>query len=186
MNKDYYNSMKYIETILICFVFLFAFSCKNVKQEKQENVCSLMDITSYTGNAIAFFKDGLQSTSLRYFVQLIPISEQDSNVFKMEDFDIYKAAEGKPSFFFNIDYTIYKLYVSEYKKQKIDEICNVTDFLDSYVKVWIDYQDYDDISKERGDTILTDSCAVRELFIGMNGKLNEFKILKTIPAPEDL
>lgn len=162
---------------LLVFSLLF-FTCKQQKKKDEKvKYAPLMDITSYTGNAVAFFKDGLQYNPHRFSVQIIPISEKDSNVFKQDNFGIYEAIKNKPSYFFNIDYKIYDLYASNQKRKLERKICNIDNLIDTYIKVWVSYQNYEDISKARGEKIITDSCSVREIYIGHNGKLNEFKVL---------
>lgn len=170
-----------METNRIIFLLIFSllvFSCREqTKKEQKVNYAPLMDVTSYTGNAVAFFRDSLQYSNNRFGVQLVPVSELDSNIFKQENFDVFKAIKNKPRFTFDIGDEIYKLYVCKQKKKYNHKICNISDKYNSYVKIWISYQNYEDISKARGIKITTDSCSVREIFIGHNGKLNEFKIL---------
>lgn len=163
---------------LFLLVFVSIVSCKqSSKTIDKVNVTSLMDITNYKGNAVVFFRDGVMTGADRFTMQLIPLPNQDTNIVKQDTFDIYKAIKGRPSIFFTNGDIIYKLYMNKQKKELKRNICNISDKNDSYVKVWISYKNYEDILKAKGEKILTDSCSVREIFIGHNGKLDEFKIL---------
>ena len=172
-----------MRTIIFILICLSVLSCKEKKTNNllvEKTLPPIMDITSYTGNVVAFFTDSIWSGVDHYTMQLITIQETDSNIFKQDTFDLVKHVKGKPSLYFSYGTEIYKLYKSKYKKKYDLNICNVYKKSNAYIKLWISYENYLDIKKELGDTILTDSCAYRMISDGPGAVLKEFKIL-TLP-----
>lgn len=170
-----------MKNVIFTFICLFLVSCneKNANNQSIEKaIPQVMDISSYTGNAIAFFVDGIWGGDPgRFTMQLITVEEPDSNIFKQDTFDIIKHVQGRPSIYFSYGTEIYKLYQNKYKKKYDLDICNIYNKIDAYIKIWISYENYMDVKKETGDTIWTDSCAYRMIDITPNGALKEFKVL---------
>jgi len=87
--------------VLFGVIILISFLACNIEKRNrisnQEPVKHhVIDITSYTGNAVAFFHEGHDDF---YSAYIIPIVEKDSNVFKKKDFDVFKAIIGRCSIF---------------------------------------------------------------------------------------
>ncbi len=108
----------------------------------------------------------------------IPVQEKDSNVFKKENFDIYKAIEGKCS----VKMMIYDLWIrlieSKYKKVLDHEVCNVIDET-YYVKIWISYTGYIEGPYRYTKEPTSDSCGRRSIswMDSDSAKILEFRIL---------
>jgi hypothetical protein len=166
------NKLLIINVIVISSFF----SCNNdIKQKSEKQVISnykSIDVTSYTGNAIAFFSEG----NNRY-ITLIPVLEKDSIKFK--DADIFQSIKGRYSVnMFIGKYLIKKLEDSNEKKELKRKICNVWSAT-YYIKIWISYKNYEDYTyKKRRNEELSDSCNSRDIAnTKYNSKLIEFKIL---------
>lgn len=147
----------------------------NKQNAKQPSITKIMDISSYKGNSVVFFVKGHNDF---YSAYIIPIMEKDSNVFKKDDFDVFNATMGRCSISIYIGYILYDLQNSETKKKLDRKICNV--HADYYAKIWISYQDYEELLTKREKVLKSDSCEIRSVTHGNKGKLLEFKILKDI------
>lgn len=138
----------------------------------------LMDISSYTGNALIFYAEEYHVDP---HVYLILIAEKDSNVFKQQTFDIRKAVQGKCSIYTLIGYARMSRLQTCKEKQILDfEICNID--YKYYVKAWICYAKMIEAMQKRKTPLLTDSCEVRNLFQpdgkDKNSKRLDYKVLK--------
>jgi len=163
--------------ILLTFLFFVLFqSCnferKNNQDEKYDSVPKVMNISSYKGNAVAFFsfKRGNGQS-----ITIIPVLERDSNKFKTKD--VFELIKGRCSINISIgDHLRNVLINCKQKKVLTRVLCNVNS--DYYVKIWINYKDYNEQTLKRKKLLITDSCACRDLG-GYNngGGLIEFKIL---------
>jgi len=169
------------EKVLFGVILLISFlSCNTEKRYKKVIPVPIkhhvMDITSYTGNAVAFFHEG---HDYFYSVYIIPIEEKDSNIFKKKDFDVFKSIIGQCSIYFTIGYDLYKLQASDSKKKLNQKVCNVyTDRnTEYYIKVWISYKDYVESKEKRKKVLTSDSCEIRDAHRRTKGKLLEFNIL---------
>lgn len=146
----------------------------------QEIKPKLMDITSYTGNALIFFAEEYHVDPHAY---LFLIDEKDTKVFVSKLFDIRKAIRGKCSIYTNIGYYRMNKLQACKEKQIVDfEICNVDTVYKYYAKVWVSYENMVETRNKRTTPLLTDSCEARNLhsyhFGKKKGKDLEFKILK--------
>lgn len=154
-------------------------SCKHEQIKRQKikhgEISEVMNISSYTGNAVVFFVDGHNDFYSAYF---IPILEKDSNVFKKKNFEIFNAIKGRCSINFTIGNYLYKLQSSESRKKMDRIICNV--HADYYAKIWISYKNYEELLTKRKKILKSDSCEIRGVYHGKKGKLLDFKILKDL------
>ncbi len=165
-----------MEYRVMILLFVLLISCKPENKENQNlkrPSSPKMIITNYTGNAVAFFaEDG------RDIMIFIPVQEKDSNVFKKENFDIYKAIECKCG----VRMMIYGLWIrlveSKYRKVLDHEVCNVIDET-HYVKIWISYTGYIEGPYRYTKEPQTDSCAIRHIHSmeSDTAKILDFKIL---------
>ena len=132
-----------------------------------------MDITSYNGNAVAFFSKAVNNSQSIIF---IPIQEKDSNKFKNEN--IFELIKGRCSIsIFVGDYMINKLLNSKEKVVLTKKICNVNS--DYYAKIWIKYEKYEEATLKRKFKLTSDSCARRDIGESENSHgIMEFKILQ--------
>ena len=166
----------------ICFV-----SCTNSKKKtetKRDNSREIMDVTNYTGNAVAFFSPGDQNSET---ISIIPVAEKDSNIFKQDD--IYKSVKGKCAIRIMVGDSIRQrlLLNSPEKKSLSSEICNVPDDV-YYAKVWVSYKGYLENKPKSKFVNNSDSCSVRVLgwSVDENGKvtsdgIKQFIVLKNCP-----
>jgi len=164
----------------ILFLFMlsvFFQSCKTERKSKPEShdlpKSKVMDITSYTGNAVAFlsvYRGSAQN------ITFIPVLEKDSDKFK--EADIFKLIQGRCSIVLHVgDYLRNVLLNSKEKKVLDREICNVDKF-EYYVKIWISYKNYEERSYDRKYKLTTDSCSRRYLIPSPNeNDFLEFKVL---------
>ena len=147
----------------------------NKQKTKHLSIPEIVDISSYKGNAVVFFVKGHNDF---YSAYIIPILEKDSNVFKKDDFDVFNSIIGRCSISIYIGYILYDLQNSETKKKLVRKVCNI--HADYYAKIWINYQDYEELLAKRKKVLKSDSCEIRSVTHGNKGKLLEFKILKDI------
>lgn len=164
-----------MKKILLLIILSLQF-CNYQQKNQHHSIKKIMDVSNYTGNAVAFFVT--QRHNDFYSAYIIPISEKDSNVFKKDDFDVFNAIKGQCSITLYIGNNLYDLQSSKYKKKFDKEICNV--HADCYVKIWISYHNYVEQISKRKKELKSDSCEIRGLSRGKNGKINEFKILKNV------
>ena len=134
--------------ILMIVLVTFIFSCNNNQKTTDKVKCihnqKVMDISSYTGNAVAFFDNGHNDF---YSAYIIPILEKDSDIFKQKSFDIFNGIKGRCSINFTIDYFLYDLQNSASKKKLDRIICNV--HANYYAKIWISYSKYEELLLKR-------------------------------------
>jgi len=175
------NAMKNLIISLLKLSFSFQ-SCVNNQRKDNElkkiPVHKLMNITTYTGNALIFFNREYHSDP---HVYVILISEKDSNVFKRKTFNVPKAVLGKCSIYTYFGYKwAFNLIDSKEKDTLNFNICNVK--AEFYVKVWISYDGFIETSQRRnGKPLITDSCERRSMYYDLkkSRKDIEYKIFIT-------
>jgi|GEM_PF-4472086 len=173
--------MKNLIINLLIFSFFFQ-SCMNNKRQdiglKKNPDHKVIDITTYTGNALIFFDKEYHSDP---HVYIILISEKDSNIFKQKAFDIPKAINGKCSIYTYFGYKwAFNLIDSREKETLNFNICNVQ--AEYYVKTWISYDGFIETRQSRkGKPVISDSCEYRSIYFDLkkSRKDIEYKILIT-------
>lgn len=163
--------------ILLIFILLLLFQSCNFERKNKQGVkyipvSEVMNISSYKGNAVAFFsakRGNAQS------ITIIPVLEKDSDKFKATD--VFESIKGRCSINISIgDYLRNTLIYSKQKRILNRVLCNANS--DYYAKIWINYKDYNEQTLKRNRQLTTDSCVCRDLGgYKKGGGLIEFKIL---------
>ncbi len=156
--------------VYLCIVLIpFLFSC-NIKQAEKENsgkekIHKVMNITSYTGYALVFFKK-TYSYHINPHVYLIFIDEKDSSTFRKSTFDIPKAIKGRCSISVAVgNKRINELLQKKGKYVNNFNICNIEPDYKYYFKSWISYTGYLENRHHRNwEPILNDSCQRRVIY----------------------
>jgi len=165
-----------IQILIILFFTAIFVSCSG-KHGRKEQISlnnEIMDVTCYTGNALVFFVDGHIDFKTIY---IIPILENDTNIFKRKNFDIYNAIKSQCSIFIPVnDEYLFSIQHSETKRKLDKEICNISG--NYYEKIWIKYIDFKEAVSKRKRNIKKDSCEIRTVYNDGKGKFVEFKIMK--------
>lgn len=163
--------------IVLIFILLVLFqSCNFERKNKQEvkylPVPKVMDISSYKGNAVAFFSSKRGNAQS---ITIIPVLEKDSNKFKTTD--VFESIKGRCSINISIgDHLRNTLIYCRQKKVLNRVLCNANS--NYYAKIWINYKDYNEQTLKRKRQLTTDSCTCRDLGgYKKGGGLIEFKIL---------
>jgi hypothetical protein len=173
---------KYVVAFLMLLIIISS-SCQKNKSQKtelrKEIKSKLSNIDTYNGNAIIFFTEKNHADPHVYIIQ---IEEKSSKVFADKTFDIKSAIRGKCSIFTSIGYYHWNtLWGSKEKQVYKLKICNINPDYIYYVKAWISYKNMVENNRRRTNKLLSDSCAVRNLYYPIgdkNAKDIEFKILK--------
>lgn len=142
---------------------------------KSHSTPKVMNISSYKGNAVAFFS--VKRGSAQSII-IIPVLEKDSDKFKRKD--VFELVKGRCSINISIgDYLRNSLINCKQKKVLSVLLCNANS--DYYARIWINYKNYNEQTLKRKTQLTTDSCACRDLGdYRAGGGLIEFKIL-TLP-----
>jgi hypothetical protein len=171
--------------IYLCIALIpFLFSCNKKQAEKEnpkkEKISEVMNITSYTGNALIFFKE-TYSYRINPHVYIIFIDEKDSSIFRKSTFDILKAIKGKCSISVALgNKRINELLTKKGKYVNNFNICNIEPDYKYFVKNWISYEGYlENRHHINWMPILNDSCQRRVIYYDADSK-NKSKKRKVI------
>ncbi len=160
----------------IIFLFIVLFACKPDSKHvvDQMHVCKKqkMTISHYSGNAVAFMSNGGYETMI-----FIPVQEKDSEVFKKDCFDLFKAIKGRCRIKMMIPGLKQSLLECKSLKVLDREICNVQDYT-HYAKIWISYKGYNEGPYRKLKEPESGSCGLRIIgdFDSDSAKILEFKI----------
>ena len=160
-----------MRSLIYLYIALIPFLCScNIKKAEKENspkekIHVVMDITSYTGNALIFFKE-TYSYRINPHVYLIFIDEKDSSIFKESTFSISKAINGKCSVSVALgNKRINELLKEQGKHVNNFNICNIEPDYKYFYKCWVSYTGYlENRHHINWEPILNDSCQRRVIY----------------------